>query len=73
MANWLNTNKISLNDSKTELFIFKPRMKKLDFGLKLKLNRKRLYPNKSVKYPGIKTDESFTWNEHINGTAIKLN
>ena len=48
-------------------------MKKLDFGLKLKLNRKRLYPNKSVKYPGIKTDESFTWNEHINGTAIKLN
>ena len=28
--NWLNTNKISLNISKTELIIFKPRMTKVD-------------------------------------------
>ena len=47
-------------------------MKKIDFALKLKLNGKRLYPTKSVKYLGIKTDESLTWNELINGIAIKL-
>ena len=52
--------------------MFKPRMKKIDFDLKLKLNEKRLYPAKSVKYLGIKIDESFTWNEHINDIAIKL-
>ena len=53
--------------------MFKPRMKKVDFGLKLKLNGKRLYPTKSVKYLGIKVDESLTWNEHINDIGIKLN
>ena len=73
LSNWLNANKISLNVSKTELIMFKPRMKKVDFDLKLKLNGKRLYPTKSVKYLGIKIDESLTWNEHINDIAIKLN
>ena len=49
-------------------------MKKLDFDLKLKLNGKRLYPTKSVKYLGIKIDENLiTWNDYIIDTAIKLN
>ena len=47
--------------------------KKIDFDLKLKLNGKRLYPTKSVKYQGIKIDENLTWIDHINDTAIKLN
>ena len=72
LSNWLNTNKISVNVSKTELIMFKPRMKKVDFDLKLKLNGKRLYPTKSVKYLGIKIDESLTWNENIIYIAIKL-
>ena len=53
--------------------MFKPRMKKVDFDVKLKLNGKILYPTKSVKYLGIKIDENLTWNEHINDIAIKLN
>ena len=40
LSSWLNANKISLNVSKTELIMFKPRMKKIDFDLKLKLNGK---------------------------------
>ena len=54
LTNWLNANKISLNVSKNELILFKPKMKKLDFDLKLRLNGKRIYPTKSVKYLGIK-------------------
>ena len=54
LKNWLNANKISLNVSKTELILFKPKMKKLDFDLKLRLNGKGVYPTKSVKYVGIK-------------------
>ena len=73
LSNWLNANKISLNVSKTELIIFEPRMKKLDFDLKLKLNGKRIHPTKSVKHLGIKIDESLTWNEPYNDIAIKLN
>ena len=73
LSNWLNANKISLNVSKTELIMFKPRMKKVDFDLKLILNGKRLYPTKSINHLGIKIDESLTWNEHINDMVIKLN
>ena len=52
--------------------MFKPKIKKLYFDLKLKLNGKILHPIKSVKCCGIKIDESLTWNEHINDIAIKL-
>ena len=52
--------------------MFKPIMKNLNFGLKLKLNDKRLYPTTPAKYLGIKIDDSLNWNEHINDTAIKL-
>ena len=47
--------------------------KKTDFDLKLKLNGKRIYPTKSIKYLGIKVNETLTWNEHINDVVIKLN
>ena len=45
----------------------------LDSPIKIKLNRKRLYPSKSVKYLGIKIDESLNWKQHIHDIAIKLN
>ena len=37
LPNWLNANKISLNVSKTELILFKPKIKKLDLDLKLRI------------------------------------
>ena len=48
-------------------------MKKLNFDLKLKVNGKRLYPTKSVKYLGVKINENLIWIDHINDTATKLN
>ena len=60
LTNWLDANKISLKVCKTEFILFKPKMKKLDFDLKLRLNGKRIYPTKSVKYLGIKNDENLT-------------
>ena len=32
-----------------------------------------LYSNKPVKYCGFKTNQSLTWNKHINGIVIQLN
>ena len=69
----LNANRISPNVTKTELVIFKHQRKKLDSPIKIKLNRKTLYPSKSVKYFGIKTDENLNWKQHIHDIAIKLN
>ena len=68
---WLNANKI-LNVEKTELVIFKQR-KKLGTKIKIKLNRKRLYPSQSVRYLGIKTDQNLNWKDHIKDIVVKLN
>ena len=73
LSNWLNANKICLNVSKTELVLFRSAKKQLEFGLKLKLNGKRLYPTDSVKYLGVKIDEHLTWKPHIDGISAKLN
>ena len=73
LPNWLNANKISLNVSKTELILFKPKIRKLDLDLKLRIYGKRLYPIKSVKYLGIKIDEHLTSLYHKNGFTIRLN
>ena len=62
-----------MNGKKTELVIFKHQRKKLDSPIKIKLNRKRLYPFKSVKYLGIKIDENLNWKQHIHDIAVKLN
>ena len=70
---WLNANKIYLHVQKTELVVFKQKRKILDHEIKVKLNRKRLYPTASVKYRGVKTDENLNWHHHINDLAIKLN
>ena len=57
----------------TELVIFKHQRKKLDTEIKIKLNRKRLYPSQSVRYLGIKIDQNLNWKDHINDIAVKLN
>ena len=73
LTTWLNANKISLNVSKTELVFFKPRRKFVDFSnLKIKLNRKRIFPSESVKYLGIKIDKQLNWKIHVDNVAIKL-
>ena len=58
---------------KTEPVIFKHQRKKLDTEIKIKLNRKRLYPSQSVRYLGIKIDQNLNWKDHINDIAVKLN
>ena len=63
----------SLNVSKTEVVMFKSAKKQLDFGLKHKLNGKRLYPKNSVNYLGVKVDEYLIWKPYIDGISAKIN
>ena len=62
-----------LKSSKTEAVLFKLSRKLTYVPIKLKLNGKRLYPTKSVKYFGIKVDENLNWKHEISDVAIKLN
>ena len=73
LTNWLKSNKIFLNVSKTEVVLFKSSRKLTDVPLKLKLNGKRFYPTNSVKYLGINIDENLNWKQQISDTAINLN
>ena len=63
LTHWLNANKMCLNVSKTEVVLFKSSRKLANVPLKLKLNRKRLYPINSVKYLGINIDENLNWKQ----------
>ena len=73
LTDWLNANKISLNVEKTEFVIFKHQRKKLDGEVKIKLNRKRLYPTDFVKYLGIRIGKNLNWKHHVSDIANKLN
>ena len=73
LVNWLNSDKISLNVKKTEMVIFKSKLKKFEGDLKIKLCGKRLHPTESVKYLGVKIDTNLSWQYHINDLSIKLN
>ena len=70
---WLNANNIPLNVEKTKLVIFKHQRKKLVTEIKIKLNRKQLYPSQSVRYIGIKIDQNLNWKDYINDIVVKLN
>ena len=72
LVSWLNANKISLNASKTEMLIFRNPKKKLNYNLKIKLNGKRLYSSKFVKYLGILIDPHLNWSHHTESLAPKL-
>ena len=55
------------------MVIFKSKQKKFEGDLKIKLQGKRLYPSKSVKQLGVKTDTNFSWQYKVNKLSIKLN
>ena len=69
----LNSNKICLDISKTEVILFKSIKKQTESTLKLKLNSKRLYTTDSAKYFGIKFEENVNWHQQINNVVVKLN
>ena len=73
LNNWLSANKISFNEEKTELVIFKSPRKVLVDEIKIKLSGKSLYPSNSIKYLGIKIDRLLHWHDQVNSITVKLN
>ena len=69
---WLQSNKLSLNESKTELIIFWPLAKDIPPTLSIKINKFKLTPCKFVKYLGLLLDENLPWNYQIESISQKL-
>ena len=72
LYDWLCANKLSLNVGKTEFIIFRPPRTKLENRVVLKLNGKKIYESRKIKYLGLIMDDRLTWRFHINELCKKL-
>ena len=72
LVQWLLANKISLNARKTEVIIFRHHLKKINMGFTFKIDGKKIYPSRMVKYLGVILDENLSWEPHINYISLKL-
>ena len=69
LCKWLRANRISLNSSKRFINL----NKKNDYDdFKIKMNGKKLYPSKFVKYLGVLIDAHLNFGIHINSISTKL-
>ena len=73
LFNWLRTNRLSLNISKTEFIIFRPPRTKLAQRITLSLNRIKIFESTKIKYLGVIMDSKLTWKHHIFELRKKLN
>ena len=72
LTDWLRANKLSLNESKTKLLIFKPR-RKLNIRVpNIQLNNSILLPEKNNSYLGIDIDENLSWKKRMKIFPKKL-
>ena len=63
LTDWFRANKLSLNESKTKVLIFRPHRKLNITVPNVKLNNFILNPEKTVTYLGIEIDENLSWNK----------
>ena len=69
----LRSNKLkSLNQTKTELIIFRSLRKNLPQEPDIRINNYKLKLHNHVKYLGILIDEVSSWNKQIESTCMKL-
>ena len=78
MCEWLNSNKLSLNVSKSKVVIFHPYQHKLcrEVNLKILDNDSEqlisLERKTYVKYLGVLTEGNLSWKHHINYISTKI-
>ncbi len=69
---WLLANKISLNESKTELILFHKPGQAINFNFKIKINGYRIQPSDYIKYLGMYLDSTLSGKEHSKILSTKL-
>ena len=70
---WLRANKLSLNESKTKLLLFRAIKKNNLILSNIKLNEYLLTLSKSVMYLGVEIEETLSWNSQIEVLAKNPN
>ena len=73
LSKWLRSNKISLNTSKTEIIIFRPKRKTIQKHLNFRISGQQIKTSTHVKYLGIHLDQHLDWNLNMTTLQSKLN
>ena len=69
---WLQSNKLSLNETKTELIVFRSPWKHLPREPDIRINSYKLKLHSHIKYLGMLIDEVLSWNKQIDDICTKL-
>ena len=72
LVQWLQANKISLNTSKTELVLFRPKGNAITKNLNFRISGEKVKLSRTVKYLGIILNENLLWQDHRNILIPKL-
>ena len=72
IVQWLKANRISVNASKTEIILFRPKTKTTTKHLNFRISGQKINIVKQTKYLGIYLDEYLTWNFQLNQIKSKL-
>ena len=72
IVRWLHANRVSLNVSKTEIVLFRPKSEKINKKLNFRLIGQKIIPTTHTRYLGIIVDEQFSWNQHLKMLKKKL-
>ena len=71
VCDWLRSNKLTLNVTKTELIVFTRPSTKLEFKYKFKIDGHKIIPKSSIKYLGLIFDEHRHGN--LNSQNLRIN
>ena len=72
IVEWVRANKLSLNASKTEIIIFKPKSKTITKHLNFQISGQMIKPSNQVKYLGVILQEDLHWNKYLSNLGKKL-
>ena len=72
ITNWLNTNILSINNSKTKFMLFRSCKKKQKHNISISINNELINQVKNTTFLGVVLDECLTWKVHINLISKKV-
>ena len=73
LCHWLRANKLSLNTSKTEIIIFRPKNKQINKKLNFRISAQKIDICNKVQYLRVVLEENLEWNTYLNTLKLKLN
>ena len=71
-VDWIRANKLSLNASKTEIVLFKPRNKKITKRLNFHVSGQKIKQSSQVRYFGVILQNDLHWDPHLTSLEEKL-